>query len=864
MNGQSFVEGFDLHAFRREIRRSTIVATRGSELAVGASFLDALGGRAEPFELFHHGDLELLASNIRRSLAHEVSRHDLRLLLARVYFLIDFFSGLTGDPAPSIHLAFPTSDAECEAYVLRQGAVRSECSLATTLCGAEPENRSVLVSRGSAGRTLALKRCAGAGKLMLHVSTRRTPYFLLNRPAAVATDTTGIDVLLVSMPFGPLAVPSLALGLLKSGLVESDLVKSGPVKSGSGSDLKSGTIRSKVLYLNLAFADQIGVPLYNFISYTEPAALLGEWIFSASLFGERASSPEVYFSEVLRQPDGLGDIVELEDVTEARLEDVLRARDQVEDFLDSCVEEVLSHRPRIIGFTSAFQQHVASLALAQRLKQRRPDLTIVFGGPNCEDQMGVETARQFGFLDAVVSGEADIVFPELVRRLLNDEPIADLEGIHTSSPGSRRPPNGVNTKMVREMDGLAYPDYDDFFERWRATPSFAYRTVSAIPMETSRGCWWGAKHHCTFCGLNGTSMAFRAKSPNRAFREIRHMMMRYQCKRIAMADPILDMGYFGTLLPLLAEQRVGCELYYEVKANLRKSHVATLKAGGVTAIQPGIESFSDHVLELMRKGVTGLQNIQLLKWCREFGIDVAWNLLWGFPGERTEDYADMLTLMPLLTHLQPPVGGGSMRVDRFSPSFTQSEALGFGRISPVPAYFHVYPLESDAIENLAYYFRSEYRDDDQARTFARDMVEGYLDWRECHQQSRLVYLDKGGCVFIWDLRPCAIKRLTLLTGLERELYLACDAIRSMRQLIPLLETADRKGDEQLVAARLEPLLAARLMVRRDDRVLSLAVAIRPAPAQALPTVPLMDRQMAPWPAPVAELNSDVPIQDLKT
>ena len=47
---------------------------------------------------------------------------------------------------------------------------------------------------------------------------------------------------------------------------------------------------------------------------------------------------------------------------------------------------------------------------------------------------------------------------------------------------------------------------------------------------------------------------------------------------------------------------------------------------------------STHVLKLMRKGTSMLQNLRLLKWCRYYGIEVAWNLIWGFPGETEEDY----------------------------------------------------------------------------------------------------------------------------------------------------------------------------------------------------------------------------------
>ena len=42
---------------------------------------------------------------------------------------------------------------------------------------------------------------------------------------------------------------------------------------------------------------------------------------------------------------------------------------------------------------------------------------------------------------------------------------------------------------------------------------------------------------------------------------------------------------------------------------------------------------------------TGLQNVQLLRWCREFGIEASWNILWGFPRESPADYAAMARLV---------------------------------------------------------------------------------------------------------------------------------------------------------------------------------------------------------------------------
>src|SRR5581483_6787272 len=94
-------------------------------------------------------------------------------------------------------------------------------------------------------------------------------------------------------------------------------------------------------------------------------------------------------------------------------------------------DAVLELRPRLIGFTTVFPQHVASLALAKRLKARAPSVPIVFGGSNCEGVMGAETIRQFSFVDAAVSGEGDLIFPEIVQRVFKGAPLDGLEGVKT-------------------------------------------------------------------------------------------------------------------------------------------------------------------------------------------------------------------------------------------------------------------------------------------------------------------------------------------------------------------------------------------------------------------------------------------------
>lgn len=128
-------------------------------------------------------------------------------------------------------------------------------------------------------------------------------------------------------------------------------------------------------------------------------------------------------------------------------------------------------------------------------------------------------------------------------------------------------------------------------------------------------------------------MAYRSKSAARALAELTYLANRYPDCGINAVDNILDMKYFKTFLKLLADGKREFGLFYEVKANLRKDQVKLLCEAGVKTIQPGIESFSDNVLRIMRKGVTALQNVQLLKWCTELGLKAVYNLIWGFPGK---------------------------------------------------------------------------------------------------------------------------------------------------------------------------------------------------------------------------------------
>jgi len=629
------------------------------------------------------------------------------------------------------------------------------------------------------------------------------------------------------MPFDSgVLQPSIGLGLLKAGLTPLN-------------------ISTRILYFSLRFAELIGTSLYDRIA--AGCSLVGEWLFAGALFDFASLGAEGYIEDVLRERSPaqkrLGIRIRVYSLPEAGpreafIQDVLAARGKVEGFLDECLWKVASYHPTIVGFTSTFQQQVASLSLAKRIKAQSPETFIVFGGANCEGIMGAKVVRQFPFVDAVVSGEGDIVFPELVRRVLERRSFSDLQGVYTrDNVGLNINGQYPNAPSVRDMDVLPFPDYDDFFEQLETSCLEKYHPPR-IQFETSRGCWWGEKSHCTFCGLNGASMDYRSKSSERALNELIYLTNRYPGRPVSVVDNILDMKYFKDFIPELAARQLDVELFYEVKANLKKEQVRLLRDAGIMMIQPGIESLSSHVLKLMRKGVTGLQNIQLLKWCKELGITPFWNMLCGFPGESPEEYARMADLIPYLTHLRPPASVGTIRLDRFSPNFDHAEQFGFVDVAPYPAYHYIYPLAPEVVADLAYYFTFRYREPQDVESYTKPLVEQLIAWAKAYEQSDLFSVDKATHLLIWDLRPVAHEPLTVLTGLQRVLYSACDRAHTVSQLQQLVEQHSGEAiSVQELEELLGPLMERGLMLRESNTYLGLAIPL----GEYSPGRPILER-----------------------
>jgi ribosomal peptide maturation radical SAM protein 1 len=505
-----------------------------------------------------------------------------------------------------------------------------------------------------------------------------------------------MKVALVVMPFADGNRPSLAVGLLKALLAKRGF-------------------RCECKYFNVTFSSLLGQKQYNKLA-SATCALAGEWIFSQAYFGAAFSSWESYRQEILSHSRW--------GFPEEDWELVQETQKMASTFLRIAYESCNWSDFDLVGFTSTFEQTMPSMCLARMIRQGHPHVKIAAGGANFEGPMGRVYLDLFPEIDFISTGEAEASFPLLCENLAQGR-AAVPQGILHRQAGSEE---AAEAAGPIPLDSLPVPDYDDFFAVLARTfPAFRQ---SVLPLEASRGCWWGEKHHCTFCGLNGATMAFRRKDWQRVAWETACLEERYRPALLQFTDNILATDYFRTLLPYWTENVSPTPKVFEVKANLKREQVVLLRRAGVISIQPGIESLADRTLALMDKGVSAAQNIALLRWCQEIGVMPEWNLLFGFPGEDLGDYARMFEAIQKLAHLRGPGACGPIRMDRFSPNFARWQEKGFSAVRPMPAYKHVYPLDEERLRDLAYFFDYEHTFQDRAIELSEDIVAFSEIWRD--------------------------------------------------------------------------------------------------------------------------------------
>ena len=195
------------------------------------------------------------------------------------------------------------------------------------------------------------------------------------------------SVLLVSMPFSDISIPSIQLGLLSSYLINKDI-----------------KVGSKNLYLKAA--DFYGFKNYNSLINSPNDSYAAQMIFSKHVFPkhfkENIEKFSYYYENIIVKNNS--------NLKDFSFENYISKTDE---FLDWCINKVDWKSYDIIGFSLNYGQFLPSLAFAKKIKEINQDKKIIFGGSTSINKLGKRIIETFDYIDLIVSGEGEEALYEL-------------------------------------------------------------------------------------------------------------------------------------------------------------------------------------------------------------------------------------------------------------------------------------------------------------------------------------------------------------------------------------------------------------------------------------------------------------------
>ena len=257
----------------------------------------------------------------------------------------------------------------------------------------------------------------------------------------------------------------------------------------------------------------------------------------------------------------------------------------IKEMLQSTAQAMVSWNPRYIGLSLfSYVSRQCTFWLCYFIKQMRPDIRIILGGPGCLEQFtGPASFAQ----DLISCKLADYH----IRGDGENSLFAFLKGDH-SYPG-------INDDQWTQLDNdelssLPIPDYSDY--------DFSIYQKPMLGLQGSRGC----VRKCTFCDYIANWTKFRWRTAEDIFDEMITQYQKYGIRTFKFQDTLTNgnLKEFTKLIEKLADYNVthpqasfrwGGYYIFREKTQNDDQHWEMIKQSGADALIVGIENLNQDI-----------------------------------------------------------------------------------------------------------------------------------------------------------------------------------------------------------------------------------------------------------------------------
>jgi anaerobic magnesium-protoporphyrin IX monomethyl ester cyclase len=313
---------------------------------------------------------------------------------------------------------------------------------------------------------------------------------------------------------------------------------------------------------------------------------------------------------------------------------------------DGRASDLLAHHDVVVtGFVETLSRCRPDVVLISTYLMYRPvcericaacrdaGVPVLIGGPYFSQPEVVEDWMRIAGLSALAAGEVELALPQIVRTLMQGGDLTQFPGvISTDREGRVR---GEIAPPLTRLDEVPFPDYVDF--PWAAYPN------RIAPIVTGRGCGWGV---CTFCSdvTSTAGRSFRSRSPSNVLAEMAHLHRHLGVSRFVFTDLKLnsDLTMWRALAAnaqamVPSAQWIGAVHVGIGDNGLSVNELRDVAASGCVRLTTGLETGSERVGDLMKKGTRREAVGRFLHDASSVGISTRCTMITGYPGERAED-----------------------------------------------------------------------------------------------------------------------------------------------------------------------------------------------------------------------------------
>lgn len=302
---------------------------------------------------------------------------------------------------------------------------------------------------------------------------------------------------------------------------------------------------------------------------------------------------------------------------------------------------ILDFRPDVLGLTAVTITINSAAKVARMVKKTEPRIKTLVGGAHLT-ALPEDTMNKFPEFDMGVIGEGEDTVTELVSFLESKKDLSGVKGLVIRQNGrllrtESRPP-------IQNLDKLPMPAFDllpHITEVYRPRILSVYQEPS-VTFLTSRGC----PGNCDFCDTKVFGNKYRAFSAEYVIRMVHLLKERYGIKDLQILDDVFVV--FPKRLKEICKElkRLGITWSCCSRVNLvNPAILKMLQESGCWQIQYGIETGSERILKLMRKGVTLKQIEETLKITKKVGISTMGTVILGYPTEDKQSLEETIAFV---------------------------------------------------------------------------------------------------------------------------------------------------------------------------------------------------------------------------